>query len=154
MPVDRRKFVTLAAAALAAPKALAATRPYKAIAFDGFVITDPRPVFAKTEELFPDKGRALNEIWRTRIFEYTWLRTVGGHYVDFWHVIEDALVFAARASKIELTTGQRDALMQTWLGLKAWPDVAAGVKELKAAGIRMAFLANPTADMLDAVVKN
>lgn len=152
--INRRKFVTLAAAALAAPTAFAATRPFKAIAFDGFVITDPRPVFARTEELFPDKGRALNEIWRTRIFEYTWLRTVGGHYADFWHVIEDSLLVAARASKVELSAGQRDALMQTWLTLKAWPDVAPALNELKAAGIRMAFLANPTATMLDAVVAN
>ena len=154
MFVDRRKFVTLAAAALAAPTAFAATRPFKAIAFDGFVITDPRPVFARTEELFPDKGRALNEIWRTRIFEYTWLRTVGGHYADFWHVIEDSLLVAARASKVELSADQRATLMQTWLGLKAWPDVVPALKELKAAGLRMAFLANPTADMLDAVVAN
>jgi len=154
MPIDRRKFVTLAAATLVAPSAFAETRPFKAIAFDGFVITDPRPVFAKSEELFPDKGRALNEIWRTRIFEYTWLRTVGGHYADFWHVIEDSLMVAARASKVDLTAGQRDTLMQTWLMFKAWPDVAPGLKELKAAGIRMAFLANPTARMLDAVVAN
>lgn len=154
MRVNRRTFVTLAAAALAAPSVRAATRPFKAIAFDGFVITDPRPAFAKTEELFPDKGRALNEVWRTRIFEYTWLRTVGGHYADFWHVIEDSLLVAARASRIELTADQRETLMQTWLGLKAWPDVVAGLRELKAAGIRMAFLANPTAGMLDAVVKN
>ncbi|SHN74372.1 haloacid dehalogenase type II [Bradyrhizobium erythrophlei] len=154
MFVDRRKFVTLAAATLAAPTAFAATRPFKAIAFDGFVITDPRPVFAKSEELFPDKGRALNEIWRVRIFEYTWLRTVGGHYTDFWHVIEDSLLVAARASKVELSAGHRESLMQTWLSLKAWPDVAPALKELKAAGIRMAFLANPTAKMLDAVVAN
>jgi 2-haloacid dehalogenase len=154
MLFDRRKFVTLAAAALAAPPAWAATRPFKAIAFDGFVITDPRPIFARVEELFPDKGRALNEAWRTRIFEYTWLRTVGGHYADFWHVIEDSLLVAARASKVELTTSQRDTLMQSWLGLKAWPDVAPALKELKAANIRMAFLANPTAKMLDAVMAN
>jgi 2-haloacid dehalogenase len=44
--------------------------------------------------------------------------------------------------------------MQTWLALKAWPDVEPALKELKAAGIRMAFLANLTAPMLDAVVKN
>jgi 2-haloacid dehalogenase len=154
MFVDRRKFVTLAAAALAAPSARAATGRFKAIAFDGFVITDPRPVFAGTEELFPDKGRALNEAWRTRIFEYTWLRTVGGHYADFWHVIEDSLLFAARAAKVELNSDQRETLMQTWLTLKAWPDVAPALKQLKAAGIRMAFLANPTAKMLDAVMTN
>jgi 2-haloacid dehalogenase len=154
MFVDRRKFMTLAAATLVAPRAFAATRPFKAIAFDGFVVTDPRPVFAKTEELFPDKARALNEVWRTRIFEYTWLRTVGGHYANFWHVIQDSLLVAARATKVDLTGDQRDTLMQTWLGLKAWPDVAPGLKQLKAAGIRMAFLANPTANMLDAVMTN
>jgi 2-haloacid dehalogenase len=154
MLADRRTFMTLAAAALAAPSALAAVRPFKAIAFDGFVITDPRPVFAKAEELFPGKGLALSQAWRTRLFEYTWLRTLGGRYVDFWHVTEDSLIFAAKASGIDLTADQRDTLMQTWLTLKAWPDVAPALKELKAAGIRMAFLANLTEKMLDAVVKN
>jgi 2-haloacid dehalogenase len=157
MPINRRDFVMLAgASALAAPavRSVAAERPFKAIAFDGFPIIDPRPVFAKAEELFPDKGHALSKAWRTRLFEYTWLRTLGGHYVDFWHVTEESLIFAAKASDIELTADQRDALMQTWLALKAWPDVAPALKELKAAGIRMAFLANLTEKMLDAVLKN
>ena len=153
MPVNRRTFVALAAAALATP-AHAATRPFKAVAFDGFPIIDSRPVFAKVDELFPDKGRVLSEAWRTRLFEYTWLRTLGGRYEDFWHVTEQSLVFAAKASGIDLAAGQRDALMQTWLTLKAWPDVAPALTELKAAGIRMAFLSNVTAAMLDAVVKN
>lgn len=153
MAINRRKFVTLAAAALAAP-ALAATRPIKAIAFDGFPIIDPRPVFAKAEELFPGKGAALSEAWRTRLFEYTWLRTLGGHYEDFWRVTEQSLVFAAKASRIELAADQRDALMQSWLSLKAWGDVAPALKELKAAGIRMAFLSNLTVAMMDAAVKN
>jgi 2-haloacid dehalogenase len=154
MPISRRKFVTLAAAAVAAPSARAATRPIKAIAFDGFPIIDPRPVFAKVNEMFPEKGRALSEAWRTRLFEYTWLRTLGQHYADFWHVTEDSLIFAAKASHVDLAADQRDTLMQTWLTLKAWPDVAPALQELKAAGIRMALLANLTEKMLDAVVTN
>jgi 2-haloacid dehalogenase len=156
MLVNRRKLMTLAAMALTTSVAGsdAATRPIKAIAFDGFPITDPRPVFAKVEELFPGQGRALGEAWRTRLFEYTWLRTLGGHYVDFWHVTEQSLIFAAEASGVGLAAEQRDALMQTWLGLKAWPDVTPALTELKAAGIRMAFLTNLTETMLDAVVKN
>ncbi len=153
MFMDRRKFVTLAAVSLAAP-VLAATRPIKAIAFDGFPIIDPRPVFAKAEELLPGKGAALSEAWRTRLFEYTWLRTLGQHYADFRQVTEESLIFAAKASKIELAAGQREALMQTWLSLKAWPDVAPALKELKAAGIRMAFLSNLTDAIMDAAVKN
>jgi 2-haloacid dehalogenase len=156
MPINRRMFVAFATAAFVAPavRSFAAERPFKAIAFDGFPITDPRPVFAKVEELFPGKGRALSEAWRSRLFEYTWLRTLGGHYVDFWQVTQESLAFAAKASGFELAADQRDELMQTWLTLKAWPDVAPALKQLKAAGIRMAFLANLTETMLDVVVKN
>jgi 2-haloacid dehalogenase len=157
MPIDRRKFVMLAGASvLAVPlvRSRAATRPIKAIAFDGFVITDARPVFAKVEEFFPGKGRALSEAWRTRLFEYTWLRTAGGHYVDFGQVALDSLIYACRASSVELSADQRLELMRTWITLKAWPDVAPALKQFKAAGIRMAFLANLTDTMMDAVVAN
>jgi 2-haloacid dehalogenase len=156
MPAGRRHFVTLAAAAmLATQRTLAADRPrIKAIAFDGFPIIDPRPVVARAESLFPGKGVALGNAWRTRQFEYTWLRTLGGKYADFWQVSEAALVFAAKALKLEMSADQRDQLMQTYLTLKAWPDVAPALRQLKAAGIRMAFLSNFTAGMLDAAIRN
>jgi 2-haloacid dehalogenase len=63
----------------------------KAIAFDAFTTFDPQPIVALAEQLFPTQGAALGNAWRTRQFEYTWLRSVGHHYVDFWKVTEDAL---------------------------------------------------------------
>jgi 2-haloacid dehalogenase len=160
MVVNRRKFVMLAAGtavAAAAPAdrgSTAESRKIKAIAFDGFPIIDPRPVFAKAEEIFPGRGTELSNAWRTRQFEYTWLRSLGGHYADFWQVTEQSLVYAAKSSGIDLSADKRDRLMQSWLALKAWPDVAPGLRQLKSAGIRMAFLSNLTAAMLDAAVKN
>ena len=164
MFMSRRKFAALAAggafaatAAAPADHGLAADRvkmKIKAVAFDGFPIIDPRPVVARLEEIFPGKGRQLGDAWRTRQFEYTWLRTLGGRYADFWQVTEESLVFAAKALGIDPSAGQRDQLMQTYLALKAWPDVVPALQELKAAGIRMAFLSNLTDAMLDAAVKN
>ena len=159
MFVDRRKFVTLAAggvaaAAASAPAANGAQIKIKAIAFDGFPIIDPRPVFAKAEEIFPGKGLELSNVWRIRQFEYTWLRTLGGRYADFWQVTEASLVFAAKMLKIDLSADQRDQLMQTYLRLKAWPDVAPALQQFRDAGIRMAILSNLTNAMLDAAVKN
>ena len=63
---------------------------YKAIAFDGFPIIDPRPVALRAEALFPGRGGQLMEGWRTRQFEYTWLRTLSGRYADFWQVTQDS----------------------------------------------------------------
>lgn len=158
MIVNRRDFVTLAAggavAATAAVPADGSQARIKAVAFDGFPIIDPRPVFSRAEEIFPGRGPELSNAWRTRQFEYTWLRTLGGHYADFWQVTEESLIYAAKALGIDPSAGQRDRLMQSYLGLKAWPDVAPALKELKAAGIRMAFLSNFTDAMLDAAVKN
>ena len=57
------------------------------------------PVFAKADEIFPGKGAELSNAWRTRQFEYTWLRTLGGSYVDFWQVTEESLMFAAKCSR-------------------------------------------------------
>lgn len=161
MPLTRRRFLALAAAGAASgvvtasPQARAAPTPkIKAIALDAFTTFDPRPIAALAEELFPGRGAELSSTWRTRQFEYSWLRTLTGDYVDFWHVTEDALVVAAKLQKVELTAEKQGRLMQAFLGLKAWPDAAPALASLKASGVRMAFLSNFTSAMLDSAVQS
>lgn len=158
MPVHRRTFLQLAAAgtssALLTTGQASTRQPIKAVAFDGLTIIDPRPVFALTEALFPGNGSELNNAWRTRQFEYTWLRSMGNRYADFWQITEQALVFACKSLKLELSNQNRDRLMQRYLELKAWPDVRAALVSLKDAGVRSVILANLTVPMLDAVVRN
>lgn len=160
MTIDRRTFMGLLAGGVAAGLAgtqatsnaaapTAAGRPYKAIAFDAFPIFDPRPIFRLAETLFPGKGNDLSNAWRTRQFEYQWLRALGGHYADFWTATEDALVFAAKATQLDLSADKRDQLMQAYLQLDPWPDVPAALKRLRSAGIRLAFLSNMTTKMLE-----
>jgi 2-haloacid dehalogenase len=159
MDTSRRHFLTLtagaAATAVLARRALAAGRPkIKAVAFDGFPIIDPRPVAARAEALYPGKGAELMTAWRTRQFEYTWLRTLGGRYADFWTTSEQALTGAAASLKVELPRDKRDQLMGAFLQLKAWPEAPAALAALAKAGMRMAFLSNFTARMLDAALAN
>src|SRR5277367_1316317 len=120
--LGRRDFLRLTTASLAtgllaaAPFANAsANSRIKAIAFDAFPIFDPRPVFALAEEFFPGRGTELSNEWRTRQFEYTWLRTVSGSYVDFWHVTQDALHYAAKKVKIGMSQQQVSQLMDGYL---------------------------------------
>jgi len=157
--LDRRRLLRLAAlGAAGATLAVATTdraeatmpNPVKAIAFDGFVVFDPRPVFALGEALFPGQGAALAELWRTRQFEYCWLRTLTGGYADFWTVTEESLRYAAAQLKLDLTAEKRDRLMQSYLTLQAYPDVLPGLQRLRDAGIRLAFLSNLTERMLTA----
>jgi 2-haloacid dehalogenase len=161
--MDRREFATLASGGLTSSLLGPLSERYwvteatkskiKAIAFDAFPIFDPRPVFALAEELYPGKGSILSEEWRVRQFEYTWLRTAARRYTDFWHVSQDALVFAANKVNLQLTPEKREKLMNAYLELAVWPDVQPALNQLKRAGFRLVFLSNLTSGMLAANVK-
>lgn len=120
------------------------------VAFDAFPIFDPRPIAALAGQLLPGKGADLMTLWRTRQFEYTWLRTAGGRYVDFWKTTEDALLYAAKTLKLDLTDAARGQLMRAYLELKVYPDVKPALTALRAAGLRLAFVSNFSPAMLDA----
>jgi len=129
MTLNRREFVNFvgagaAALALSAEPVMATVPGAKiqAIAFDGLAVFDVRPVAALSEQIFPGRGAEMSALWRTRQFEYTWLRTLGRKYEDFWQVTEEALAFSCRSLKLELTKAASDRLMQSYLELKAWPD--------------------------------
>jgi 2-haloacid dehalogenase len=127
---------------------------FRAVAFDAFPIFDPRPIAATAEAVFPGHGAALSESWRTRQFEYTWLRSLSRQYADFWQVTEDALVFAAAALHLDLDPSARQRLMHAYLELQAWPDVQPALTALRAAGVRLALLSNFTPKMLTAALRN
>ncbi|MGZ4841189.1 MAG: haloacid dehalogenase type II [Candidatus Angelobacter sp.] len=162
--MNRREFMALTASGLAScalgmrsgntGRDQAPKTKIKAIAFDAFPIFDPRPVFALAEELFPGNGTALSDGWRTRQFEYTWLRVVAQRYVNFWQVTEDALVFATNKLKLDLSAEKREKLMSGYLNLKAWPDVPPALSALKKSGLRLALLSNFTQHMLQTNIKS
>lgn len=164
MKFNRRAFVARMASGMALgilssmPK-VSADEPFsksriKAIAFDAFPIFDPRPIFTLAERMFPGKGGELSNEWRTRQFEYTWLRVTLNRYVDFWQVTGQALEFAAEKLNLKLTQGQRGELMNAYLGLKTWPDVMPALASLRNSGFRLAFLSNFTSGMLEANIKS
>ena len=161
--MDRRRFEVLATGCLASSLlgsrserscvAEATKSKIRAIAFDAFPIFDPRPVSALAEELYPGRGSTLSDEWRVRQFEYTWLRTAAGRYTDFWHVSQDALVFAANKVNLLLTPEKRERLMNAYLELAVWPDAPPALHQLKKTGFRLVFLSNLTSRMLAANVK-
>jgi len=133
----------------------AAVRPrFKAVAFDYLVLFDPNSLVPAVEQTFPGKGRELTELWRTRQFEYTWLRSITDRYIDFFAVTEDALVYAANAMKLELTPERKQRLLNAYLHLAPWPDTADTLRQLRSAGVRVIALANFSPRMLQANAEN
>jgi len=143
----------LAAAVLAFvlvhPASAAAGKPrFKAVAFDYFVIFDPNSIVPAIEDAFPGRGTEFVNLWRTRQFEYAWLRSLTGRYVDFRQVTEEALVYTAQALKLDLTQERKARLLDAYLHLKPWPDAEPSLRKLRAAGVRMVTIANFSPTML------
>ncbi|WP_126455080.1 haloacid dehalogenase type II [Sulfuriflexus mobilis] len=161
MSYSRRDFLGLSAKLMLASTAFTLpqvsaldNKKIKAIAFDAFPIFDPRPIFGLVKKLYPEKGQEFSIIWRTRIFEYTWLLTSAGKYEDFWTCIDNALVYTARHLHIDLTPANHQLLMNAFLSIKAFPDVKPVLSELKQSGIKLAFLSNMTEKMLNTGISN
>ncbi len=125
----------------------------KALAFDAYgTIFDVHSVIALCDQLFPGRGQALSQQWRTKQLEYTWLRSLMGAYVDFWQVTESGLLFACKALGLELTADKREQLMNAYLHLTPYPDVAPALGRM--AHLPLAILSNGAPRMLHDVVAN
>ncbi|MBU0800459.1 MAG: haloacid dehalogenase type II [Alphaproteobacteria bacterium] len=114
----------------------------RAVLFDAFPIFDPRPIFATVRQFFPDHADALGKAWFAKIFSYTWLRTLGEHYVPFERVIEEALAFVIKDSGLTMTEDARRELLAVWTRLPLWPDVAPALAQCREKGVRLGFLSN------------
>ncbi len=125
----------------------------KALAFDAYgTIFDVHSVIALCEEFFPGRGPALSQLWRTKQLEYTWLRSLMAAYEDFWQVTEAGLSFACETLQLNLTSDKRARLMDAYLHLTPYPDVAPALKRLN--HLPLAILSNGAPRMLNDVVAN
>ena len=124
--------------------------PYKAVAFDYFVIFDPNSVIPAVEAAYPGRGAEFTRAWRTKQFEYGFLRSITDRHADFFKVTEDALVYTAEAMGLDLPAEKRKRLLDAYLTLKPWPDSVAALRKLKSSGVRVITIANFSPKMLRA----
>src|SRR5690606_5057524 len=139
--------------AVATP-AHAQTPRYKAVAFDYFVIFNPNSVVDDVEKVFPGKGLDVTKAWRTKQFEYGFLRSITGQHADFFAVTGDALDYTLENMKLSVTPEQRQQLLNAYLTLELWPDTVAGLEKLRASGIKIITIANFSDKMLRANAEN
>ena len=126
----------------------------KAVAFDAFPIFDPRPIFKTINDLYPEKGKQLIEIWLTKQFGYQWLRQAGHQYKNFEEVTKDALEFAFAQCKIEADKQTTDLIMAKYNSLTIWDDVVLSLEQLKQQELKICFLSNMTESLLQQGVQN
>jgi 2-haloacid dehalogenase len=125
----------------------------RAVVFDAYgTLFDVHSVIRRCDQIFPGKGAALSQLWRTKQLEYTWLRSLMGRYEDFEAVTRAALRVATQTLGVSCPAATEEALLQEYLQLKPYPEVVAAIAAL---GDRpLAILSNGSPAMLDPLVAN
>ncbi|MGD0521982.1 MAG: haloacid dehalogenase type II [Terracidiphilus sp.] len=126
----------------------------KACVFDAYgTLFDYASAALRYREMLGEKREPFTRLWREKQLQYTWLRSIQNRHVDFWQVTGDALDFAMEALGVT-SAALRENLMNTYLALDAFPEVAETLRRLRAMGLKTAILSNGTPDMLHSAVVN
>lgn len=126
----------------------------EACVFDAYgTLFDVASVTRVAADALGARAPALADLWRGKQLQYTWLRGLGGRHADFRQVTGEALDFALQSLAIDVP-GLRERLMQAYLSVAAYPEVAATLRTLKARGLRLAILSNGTPAMLQAAAEH
>lgn len=157
----RRRFLQLAScSALAAcaprppPVGPRRTGAIRAVAFDLFTVFDPRTIDARVAEVVPGDPAPFTATWKTRLFEYCWIRAAANHHADFQALVHHSLDYAARAHGVALSEAARQRLAAAPTELAPWPDAVATLHELRDRGLRLAPLANFSPSMIDTLLRH
>ena len=125
----------------------------KAIVFDAYgTLFDVHSVVLGIGDDFTGDLQVLSALWRQKQLEYTWLRSLMGHYEDFWEITYAALQSAVSQLKIEATNAQLNRLMQAYLVPSAFSDATTALEGLK--GTPLAILSNGSPKMLESAVRH
>lgn len=99
----------------------------EALVFDAYgTLFDVQSVAATADAIFPDRGAALAQLWRSKQLEYSWLQSLMQSPVqpreDFAAITAHALAYAAEALGLPLPAHARHRLLDAYLDLSPFPD--------------------------------
>lgn len=123
-----------------------------ACVFDAYgTVFDVGSAANRCRDMLGKRTAALAAMWRDKQLQYTWLRAAQNCHADFWQVTGDSLDYTLDNLGIDIP-GLRDRLMQLYLTLDPFPEVADVLRALKTAGLRTAILSNGSPAMLEPLV--
>jgi 2-haloacid dehalogenase len=126
----------------------------KAVVFDLYgTLYDVHSVVRQCEAVYPRRGTEISLLWRQKQLEYSWLRSLMGHYIPFEEATRDALVFTCNQLKLDLSQETCAALCDAYLNLAPYPEVPDTLRRLRERGLPLAILSNGSVFSIGSVVQ-
>jgi 2-haloacid dehalogenase len=115
------------------------------LAFDVYgTLIDPFRMEDHLRPIFGGRAKEATELWRSKQLEYSFRRALMKKYENFDVCTAQALRFVSRQLDISLDEATMRNLLDQYLRLPAYPDVAAALEELEARGFKIVACSNGT----------
>lgn len=101
-----------------------------------------------------ENAAALSKLWRQKQLEYSSRRALIKRYCSFAECTAEALEFACNAFQVAPSEQQRQALLDGYRKLPAFPDVSGGLERAQAAGFRLYAFSNGLASNVESVLNH
>lgn len=115
-----------------------------AIAFDVYgTLVDPLEMGERLRPVVGDNlAEPMAKLWREKQLEYTFRRGLMRRYENFDVCTRQALDYAAEALGAELSDADRERLIEAYVDLSPFPDVAPGLEAMREAGHTLVAFSN------------
>lgn len=126
-----------------------------AIGFDVYgTLVDPLSMDVHLRALAGDRAAELAVTWRTKQIEYAFRRSLMNAWEPFETCTAQALEYAVRSARIELSPDGRAALLDAYRRLPPFPDVAEGLGEMRRHGWKLVAFSNGSATVVREVLEH
>jgi len=115
----------------------------EALGFDIYgTLVDPLEMNEHLGEVVGEGAERFSALWREKQIEYTWRRGLMREYADFGVCTRQALDYAALSFGLELSSDQRERILQECQNLRPFPDVLPGLERLRSEGHTLVAFSN------------
>ena len=127
-----------------------------AIAFDVYgTLVDPLQMGERLRPVVGDElAEPMAKLWREKQLEYTFRRGLMRSYENFDVCTRQALDYAAQALGATLSGDQRGRLIEEYVSLSPFADVATGLETMKGAGHTLVAFSNGVEATLRALLEH
>ena len=123
------------------------------LAFDVYgTLIDTHGVVAKLGEIVGDRARDFSSAWRDKQLEYSFRRGLMQNYENFAVCTRDALDYTCKRFAMDMTPGQKQALLDIYRELPAFDDVHGALTALSARDCRSYAFSNGSEDAVETLL--
>ncbi len=117
-------------------------------------LVDPLALAESLTALVGEQAIRFAELWRSKQLEYAFRRGLMRRYVDFDVCTRQALRYTQQALRCELLDSDRDRLLEAYLYLPLFPEIATSLDTLKTQGHRLVAFSNGVEASIRALLAN